>query len=384
MIRKLNLILGFAFCFIYAQAQKDTKITPTPLDSTAFAALNKRFKGGDMVFFKYMGSILRYPLQARQQCREGIVLVQFKIRPSGELDSIEFKNEVELGMGIENEIKRCLVSTKGLWLKSEETTYLSFSFGFTSDEKVKSGSTMRITLFGARCPTNKHVIEDYEKAKKRDNFKETLVLCEDVVRRLPYSETYKNELFALRQKLNAPERNTRDSMAYQVLDKRFKGGEKGFLKYFGEQLKYPMEARQNCRLGTLLVNVKIRPSGALDSIAFKNDVTFDMGIEEEVIRCLVGSKGQWLKSTESAYLSFSIGFTMDEKNKMGTTLLVVAYGYPKIGCATNQEVIKAFEKAKKHNTPKEALELCEELLRRLPYTDIYKKELVDLQEKLKE
>ena len=85
-----------------------------------------------------------------------------------------------------------------------------------------------------------------------------------------------------------------DSVAFQALDQRYEGGQKAFFKYFGQNVRFPQDARFNCRLGTLLISLKIRPTGGIDSLHFTNALQLGMGIEDEVIRCLIGTKGKWI------------------------------------------------------------------------------------------
>ena len=173
-----------------------------------------------------------------------------------------------------------------------------------------------------------------------------------------------------------------DSVLTNTLNKKFKGGEEGFIRYFGYNLKYPMEARLKCRIGILLTTVKIRPSGDIDSIQFNNEIELGLGLEDEVVRCLLSTKGRWQKSEEYSKFTFSVAFHMDESNMPNATVAVVAYGLPANGCPTNKDVIELFQKAKKKNQVKEAIELCEDILRRIPTSDEYKKELVTLKSKL--
>lgn len=175
-----------------------------------------------------------------------------------------------------------------------------------------------------------------------------------------------------------------DSVASQVLDQRFVGGQKAFYKHIGQTIRYPLEARENCRGGTLFLSVKIRPSGAIDSIQFKNDIELGMGIENEVIRCLLSTKGQWLKANDYAVLNFSIAFWIEEakaKDRPTATLLVVAYGFSSF-CPTYQDIVKAYEKAKKKKSYREAIDLCEDLRRRNPYSEDFKKEYQELKSNL--
>jgi hypothetical protein len=169
-----------------------------------------------------------------------------------------------------------------------------------------------------------------------------------------------------------------DTAFTNVLNKRFKGGENAFMKFLGQNLKYPMDARLNCRIGTVSATVKIRSTGVIDSILFKNEVMLGLGIEEEVARCLLSTKGQWTKVDEYSALSLKINFDMDESNLKNANVSIIAFGLPANGCPTNKDVINAFKKAKKKQKTQEAIELCEDILRRLPNSEEYKLELKNL------
>lgn len=174
----------------------------------------------------------------------------------------------------------------------------------------------------------------------------------------------------------------KDSIFTKTLNKRFRGGEEGFKQFFGNNIKYPMDARLKCRIGILLTTVNIRQSGVIDSIKFNNEVELGMGLEDEVVQCLISTKGRWLKSEEYSKFTFSVAFHMDEANMPRSTVTVVAYGLPVDGCPTNKDLIKSLEKAKKKDQIKDAIELCTDILRRIPTSEEYKKELVLLQSKL--
>jgi hypothetical protein len=175
---------------------------------------------------------------------------------------------------------------------------------------------------------------------------------------------------------------TSDSVE-KLMEKRYKGGKKGFFTDLSQNIRYPMEARENCRTGVVLAYMKIRPSGGIDSILFNNDVELGMGIEAELARCLLLTKGKWLKSEEYTTFNFSVGFLIEGNDKLKATISVVAYGWPTEKCPTNNELIKQLEKAQKKEKYKEAIVLCEDLLRRLPNSEEYKKELENLKAKLK-
>ena len=201
MTRKTLLIVLLSCYSIFLSAQDEK---PSAADSLAFNVLDHRFVGGSAAFFKFMGQNIRYPVQARQNCREGISLVRVKLRPTGVVDSIQFQNDVAIGMGVEDEIIRCLLGTKGKWLRSADYPELLFSVAFNLNEKYKPDATivaLGYTVPGlASCPTNEETLKSFEKAKKKKNYKEALELCQDLLRRMPNSETYKKEFASLKTK----------------------------------------------------------------------------------------------------------------------------------------------------------------------------------------
>jgi len=167
-----------------------------------------------------------------------------------------------------------------------------------------------------------------------------------------------------------------DTTLTNILNKRFKGGEMGFMKYMNDNLRYPTEAMQNCRLGTLLVVLKLRITGDIDSILFENEIKFGMGIEDELIRVLLMTSGKWIKSETPTILSFSVAFQTDENHSSDASVVLVGYGMPQDGCPTDKALIKMYEKYKKKNQYKEMKEVCEDLIRRMPKNEFYKQELM--------
>jgi hypothetical protein len=74
--------------------------------------------------------------------------------------------------------------------------------------------------------------------------------------------------------------------------------------------------------------------------------------------------------------------SIEDKDKLKGDISVVAYGTP-VSCTTTYKyLLKGLEKAKKKEKYKDAIEWCEELLRRYPNSEEYKKEWADLNAKL--
>jgi hypothetical protein len=192
----LFLLLNFYSFTFYAQNQQQTVA-----DSVAFNTIDKRYKGGKKAFFTHLGTTLKCPQEARENCRFGIVLVTLKLRSSGVIDSILFKNDAPLGMGLEEEIAKVIFETKGQWTRAVEYTTIAFSVAFC-EENDKPNATILVTLSGSQCPSNQDLIKDLEKAKKKKKYKEALSICEDLIRRFPNSEEYKKEWVSLKANLS--------------------------------------------------------------------------------------------------------------------------------------------------------------------------------------
>ena len=195
----LIVLLNLYTLNFYAQNQQTT-----PADSVAFITLDKRYKGGNKAFFTHIAPILKCPQEARENCRLGILLVRLKIRSSGVIDSIIFRNDTPLGMGIEQEVATVLLSTKGQWTRAVEYSMIDFSIAF-HEEKDKPKATVLVTLYSTdgsqQCPSNQDLIKDLEKAKKKEQYKKAVTICEDLIRRFPDSEDYKKELIFLKSSM---------------------------------------------------------------------------------------------------------------------------------------------------------------------------------------
>ncbi|MCU0347704.1 MAG: energy transducer TonB [Saprospiraceae bacterium] len=163
-----------------------------------------------------------------------------------------------------------------------------------------------------------------------------------------------------------------------VLEERFEGGFQGFLRHFYQLVKYPQAARSNCRTGQLLVAVKISSDGAIQGVSFLNKLGF--GIEEEVERVIKTSAGKWKTATNEADLFFSIAFIMEGVAELNGDMKIIAYGGGTSGgvCESTQDIETKMDNALKKGKKDKAMEYCEELLRRYPFSSLYIKAYSEL------
>lgn len=156
-----------------------------------------------------------------------------------------------------------------------------------------------------------------------------------------------------------------------MLEERFVGGADAFLRHFFEKVHYPADAREHCRSGQLLVKVTVSPKGEIQAIQFLNKL--GNGIEEEVETTIKATNGKWKTSPESSDLYFPIGFQLEGVAVVNGDLKVVAYGSGAHGggCESTPAIEAKMDKAIKKGKKDKAIEYCEELLRRNPFSAEY-------------
>ena len=175
--------------------------------------------------------------------------------------------------------------------------------------------------------------------------------------------------FSLAQNM---ERESFDSNIQEVLKNRFNGGFDAFARFFYSQVKYPAEARAECRVGQLLVEVNLSSQGDIIEVQFLNEL--GKGIEDEVKVILERTKGQWTAASDEAVLRFSIAFNMG-KYQINGDLNVIAYSATRLGneCEGDAYYEDKLQKALESGKTEKAAGYCEELLRRYPFSKEYRR-----------
>lgn len=159
----------------------------------------------------------------------------------------------------------------------------------------------------------------------------------------------------------------------EFLNAKWPTGEEGFLQFIYQNVKYPKEARENCGMGKLIVEIEINEAGGLKVIEFKNPVKLGFGLEDEVVRLLIMTNGQWSKSMAPAKTKFSFVFSIEEIDKLKGDLTVVAYGSggASNSCESSNTLHKQFAKYLEKEKYNALLPIAEELLRRHPDNEEY-------------
>lgn len=167
------------------------------------------------------------------------------------------------------------------------------------------------------------------------------------------------------------------------LDKLYPEGHKVLLDIIYRNIKYPLAARENCRVGTLKTLISIDTTGAIKSVTLVNGL--GMGINEEVIRVLKLTSGNWLQGKSFKYpINFAFRIGKNQKDILGDVVVTaLTSSGPDAGCgvsvATIEKNIKKYQKKGKLGLAKL---LYEELLRRYPDHPTYRKAYYDLVKKI--
>jgi hypothetical protein len=159
--------------------------------------LDKRFQGGTDAFFKFWGTETRYVRKARENCVVGVAIFTFQVDCEGKLQNITFKNK--LGSGLDEEVERVLKLTENQWLKckdnQEDTFELSVKFVLGNTQFSGQGE-ITITGYqsGSQCPNDEDLIKQLKKVKKKNQTANIISLYEELIRRNPHNQAYREEL----------------------------------------------------------------------------------------------------------------------------------------------------------------------------------------------
>lgn len=171
--------------------------------------LDENYIGGSQVFIDEMIKTIKYPNQARTNCRIGQLKTRLVLTEAGEIEKIEFLNK--LGSGIEETVEKAIKKTKGKWLKSETMRVFEFKIGFQIGISPVIPGDINITAIGftqgnnremVSCGSNKELLKDLTEEMKKKKFKKAKKLCEELLRREPDSEHYNSLKVMIEENLN--------------------------------------------------------------------------------------------------------------------------------------------------------------------------------------
>ena len=183
--------------------------------------------------------------------------------------------------------------------------------------------------------------------------------------------------------------NDDETSFYYVLDNRFQGGSDAFIELFKENIRYPQEAFDNCRVGLSKIKLSISKDGKLEDFKFTNKL--GMGIEEKLSHFLESTKNDWKAWARDSEMELTIGFSLITKSDSyypDADLLVLEKSAFKFAtnneyCDSDAKVEKKVNKYIKRKKYDKALSFAEELVRRHPDNQEFKDKLVLINNKRK-
>lgn len=139
----------------------------------------------------------RYVRKARENCIVGVAIVAFQVDCEGKLQNITFKNK--LGSGLDEEVERVLKLTENQWLKCEDNKEEGFELSIKfvlGDTQFSGQGEVTITGYqsGLQCPNDEDLIKQLEKAKKKNKTANLIPIYEELIRRNPHNQAYREEL----------------------------------------------------------------------------------------------------------------------------------------------------------------------------------------------
>ena len=181
--------------------------------------------------------------------------------------------------------------------------------------------------------------------------------------------------------------NDEETSFYYVLDNRFQGGSDTFIKLFKENVSYPKEAFDNCRVGLSKIKITISKDGKLENYEFTNKL--EMGIEEKLSHFFDTTKDNWKAWARASEMELTVGFSLITKKDSyypDADLLVLEKSAFKFAtdneyCDSDAQVEKRVKKYIKRKKYDKALSFAEELIRRHPDNQDFKDQLILVKDK---
>ena len=181
------------------------------------------------------------------------------------------------------------------------------------------------------------------------------------------------------------QRNVIDKTATKIFDERlnkaYKTGQDGFMRYVSLNFNYPVEARTKGVMGLSVFAFKVDCDGKPYGLQFKTKLGF--GIEQEIERVIKKTKGDWLPCNERdtvGWINFKISFTINNLYDSPDAFLQVSANgdFPGV---SDDTLIEDLKKATQENNLEETRKALTKLVMRFPYNQDYRKQLIELNKK---
>lgn len=166
--------------------------------------LDQNYKNGHEDFLRTIYQSISYPSKARQSCRIGRLNTRIHINKNGQLEQIDFLNE--LGNGIEKEVLRVLSLTENNWTPSDTKRVYDFTFAFQIDATPEINGDIKVIANGVNkppnCPSTEQLNEKLIKLIQKEKFKRAKKICDELLRREPESNHYRSLYLIIGENLN--------------------------------------------------------------------------------------------------------------------------------------------------------------------------------------
>lgn len=210
-MRKQFLTFLGVFCILSLSSfifSTNNKITVAE-DSSFYYVLDNRFKGGSDAFIELFKEKVSYPKEAFDNCRVGMSKIKVKISQDGSLEKYEFTNE--LGMGIEDRLMEFFESTKDEWKAWARSSEMEMTVGFSlitksdsyypdTDLLVLEKSAFKYAKTNDYCDSDAKIEKKVKKYIKKKKYDKALSFAEELIRRYPDNQTYRDQIELIKNK----------------------------------------------------------------------------------------------------------------------------------------------------------------------------------------
>jgi len=162
--------------------------------------IDKRYKGGELTFRKFIATSITYPLNSRNNAIVGLSLASITIDKNGKIKETNILNSLD--NDIDADVLRVMNESQKFWLpgeKEEDITFIipikfSFtSFTFKQDKFVNDNllKEVEVTAFGSgTLESDRKIYKRYKKSIKTKEEAKAISYISELIRRNPYKADY--------------------------------------------------------------------------------------------------------------------------------------------------------------------------------------------------